>query len=190
MLAAGATLPVLSPDLFALFRGVHPAAGYALRTLNPQQNATVVAMIDQIIPETDTLGAKGVLVNEFIDVILTEWATDSERQNFLDGLTDVDRQSLELFGKTFVEALPAQQLALLRSMDEAAAAARSRRPPQHYTAVEARERHLQGDFFMVLKGITLHGYYTSEVGFTKELRLEIIPGALHGCELIDEAKKA
>ena len=43
-------------------------------------------MIDQIIPSTDTPGAKGARVNEFIDVILTEWATPEERKNFLDGL--------------------------------------------------------------------------------------------------------
>jgi hypothetical protein len=29
--------------------------------------------------------------------------------------------------------------------------------------------------------MTLYGYYTSEIGFTKELGKEIIPGAYHGC---------
>jgi hypothetical protein len=29
--------------------------------------------------------------------------------------------------------------------------------------------------------MTVHGYYTSEIGFTQELKLEIIPGAQHGC---------
>jgi len=33
----------------------------------------------------------------------------------------------------------------------------------------------------VFKNMTLHGYYTSEVGFTQELKLQIIPGAQHGC---------
>jgi hypothetical protein len=109
MLAAGAALPALSTDMFAFFRGAHPADGYALRTLNPHQNATVVAMIDQIIPETDTPGAKGARVNEFIDVILTEWANDTERKNFLDGLAGVDKKSNELFAKDFADASPAQR---------------------------------------------------------------------------------
>ena len=113
-------MPALSPDLFAIFRDAHPADGYTLRTLNPHQNATVVAMIDLIIPETDTPGAKGARVNEFIDVILTEWAHDDERKNFLDGLADVDKQSNELFAKDFVDASARQQLALLRALDEAA----------------------------------------------------------------------
>jgi Gluconate 2-dehydrogenase subunit 3 len=182
ILAAGAALPALTPDLFAFFRSAHPADGYALRTLNLQQNATVVAMIDQIIPETDTPGAKGARVNEFIDVILTEWATDAERQNFLDGLAGVDKQSNELFGKDFSSASSAQQLALLRAMDEAAAFESINRPPRPADYEdEGHDKQLQGNFFSVFKGITLHGYYTSEIGFTQELKLQIIPGAQHGC---------
>src|SRR5206468_1353320 len=89
MLTAGAVLPAMTPELFAFYRQAHPDASYSLRTLNPHQNDTVVAMIDQIIPATDTPGAKAARVNEFIDVILTEWATDEERRNFLDGLAEI-----------------------------------------------------------------------------------------------------
>src|SRR5713226_9918950 len=121
MLTAGAVLPALTPELFAFYRQAHPASSYALRTLNPHQNDTVVAMIDQILPATDTPGAKAARVNEFIDVILTEWANDEERRNFLSGLADVDKRSNELFGKTFASASPEQQLTLLRSLDETAA---------------------------------------------------------------------
>ena len=183
MLTAGAVLPTLTPELFAFYQQAHPQAGYALRTLNPHQNDTVVAMIDQIIPATDTPGAKVARVNEFIDVILTEWATENERRNFLAGLADVDKQSNELFGKDFAAASPAQQLVLLRSMDAAAEVARSEqekeRPP--YWEPQGRDTHMQGDFFTVFKNMTLHGYYTSEIGFTQELKLKIIPSALHGC---------
>jgi hypothetical protein len=44
-----------------------------------------------------------------------------------------------------------------------------------------RDTQLRGNFWLVFKGITLHGYYTSEIGFTQELKLQIIPGAQHGC---------
>src|SRR6266550_3478857 len=57
--AASAVLPVFSPELFALFRQAQPPPGYTLRTLTPQLNELVLAMIDQIIPATDTPGAKG-----------------------------------------------------------------------------------------------------------------------------------
>jgi hypothetical protein len=190
LIMAGGVLPALPTDLFAFFQEVHPASGYALRTLNPHQNDTVVTMIDQIIPATDTPGAKAARVNEFIDVILTEWAVDDERQNFLAGLAGVDKQSNELFGKNFVDASPAQQFALLRAMDESVASARARRMRHGNTIPDDRDRQLRGEFFSVFKGITLHGYYTSEIGFTQELDLQIIPGAQHGCVPLPEQKKA
>src|ERR1700688_4523565 len=119
MLAAGAVLPVFSSPLAAFFREAQAQTGpgYKLRTLNPHQNATVVTMTDLIIPETDTPGAKAARVNEFIDVILTEWATPEERKNFLDGLAGIDKQSQSLYGKNFADASPEQQLVQLRAVD-------------------------------------------------------------------------
>jgi hypothetical protein len=190
LLLAGGVLPALPTDLFAFFQGAHPASGYALRTLNAHQNDTVVAMMDLIIPETDTPGAKGAHVNEFIDVILTEWANDEERQNFLAGIAGVDKQSNELFGKNFVDASPQQQVTLLRAMDDSVAAQRARRMRHGNTIPEDRDKQLRGEFFTVFKGVTVHGYYTSEVGFHKELKLEIIPGAQHGCVPLPAGKKA
>ena len=180
LLISGAVLPSLSAEAFALFRAAHPAEGYAVRTLNPHQNATVMAMTDLIIPETDTPGAKLARVNEFIDLILTEWATEEERANFLAGLADVDQQSNELFSKNFIDASAAQQNALLRALDDTAMGGRTaatRRP----IYPDQRDRQLKGNFWAVFKGITMHGYYTSEIGFTQELKLQIIPGAQHGC---------
>src|SRR6202047_2224412 len=93
LLGAGAALPVFDPSLLAAFQDAHPRSTYTLRTLNAHQNDTVVTMTDLIIPETDTPGAKAVRVNEFIDLILTDWAHDDERKNFLAGLDDVDKRS-------------------------------------------------------------------------------------------------
>jgi hypothetical protein len=193
ILAAGAAIPAFSPKLVAFFGEARAQVGpaYKLRTLSPQQNTTVTAMVDLIIPATDTPGAKAARVNEFIDVILTEWATDGERQNFLNELAGVDKQSNELFGKNFVAASPEQQTALLRAMDDAAMAAHAERHAHHGNRVpDERDRQLAGNFWDIFKGITLHGYYTSETGFSQELNLQIIPGAYHGCVPLLVEKKA
>ncbi len=168
-LAAGAISPTLAPQLFAFFQEAHPASGYALRTLNPHQNATVVLMSEMIIPETDTPGAKGARVNEFIDVILTEWATEEDRGHFLEGLAGVDKQSNELFSEDFVDASPAQQLALMRALDETIAMGPLAARRVTGTPCPNGTRNSKAISLSVFKGITLHGYYTSEVGFTREL---------------------
>jgi len=178
--AAGAALPAFSPELFALFRQAQPPPGYTMRTLTGHLDDTVLAMIDQIIPATDTPGAKGARVNEFIDVILTEWALPEERQRFLDGLAGIDKQSQSLYGKDFCAATPEQQAVQLRAIDDAVMTNRSVRP-RHGNTVPKPDAQLEGDFWEVFKRITIHGYYTSEIGYKEELKLEIIPGAQHGC---------
>jgi glucoside 3-dehydrogenase (cytochrome c) hitch-hiker subunit len=190
LLMAGGMLPAVPKDLLAFLAGAHPEAGYTLRTLNPHQDATAVAMMDLIIPATDTPGAKGAKVNEFIDVILTEWAMEDERKDFLDGLAGMDKKSTELFGKDFVDASAEQQVTLLRAMDEAVATKGPRRMRHNNTIPSDRDRQMKGEFFSVFKNITVHGYYTSEIGFSKELRQEIIPGAQHGCVPVPAERKA
>ncbi|HLK04590.1 MAG TPA: gluconate 2-dehydrogenase subunit 3 family protein [Candidatus Acidoferrum sp.] len=187
LLGAGAVLPAIPPDLFAMLRNVQPGEGYSLRSLDAHQNATLVAMIDLILPETDTPGAKGARVNEFIDLILTEWATPEEKKNFLDGVADIDKKSNELYAKNFVDATAAQQDALLRSIDDVAMANRQR-PVRHGNTVPEPDAHMKGPFWVVFKNITLFGYYTSQVAFEKELKLQIIPGAQHGCSPADAIK--
>jgi hypothetical protein len=179
--AAGAVLPVFSPELLALFRQAQPPPGYTLRTLTPRLNDTVVAMAEQIIPATDTPGAKGARVNEFIDVILTEWATPEERAHFIAGLEEIDKQSQRLFGKNFADASSEQQLAQLRAIDDVTLAGRVA-SAHHGNHVPEADTQLKGNFWGVFKRITVHGYYTSEVGFSQELKLQIIPGAQHGCQ--------
>src|SRR5438094_10042773 len=174
VLTAGAVLPALTPELFAFYQQAHPGGSYSLRTLNPHQNDTVVAMIDQIIPATDTPGAKGARVNEFIDVILTEWATPEERARFLEGLAGIDKESQQLFGKNFAEASPQQQLTQLRAVDDATLAGRTSRV-RHGNTIPEPDAQLKGDFWEVFKRITVHGYYTSEIGLTQALKLQIIP---------------
>ena len=62
-------------------------------------------------------------------------------------------------------------------------------PKPHHTAHQDRDQQLQGNFFGVFKRLTLFGYYTSEIGFTQELKKEIIPGSYHGCRLVADVNK-
>ncbi len=120
LLLGTAALPLLPREVFALLRQVHnelPATP-ALKTLNPHEDATVTTMAELIIPQTETPGAKAVRVNEFIDLILTEWYDDEDRTKFRAGLANVDTQSRDLFGKDFVDCAAAQQKQLLTALDE------------------------------------------------------------------------
>jgi hypothetical protein len=189
LLSAAAVTPLLPPEFSLLLQQARPAAGYKLRTLTPHQNDIVVAMIDLIIPVTDTPGAKAARVNEFMDVILTDWAKEDERTRFLAGLNEVDGQSTELFGKQFLEATTLQQTALLQVLDDAVDWQRLPPPDKKDFLPDYPCLQLRGEFFRSFKIVTIHGYYTSEIGMTQELKREIIPGAYHGCTPVTSDKK-
>jgi hypothetical protein len=181
MLASTTALSALSADALFWFEGVHAqiAKASALKTLTPDQDATVTTIAELIIPQTNTPGAKATKVNEFIDLMLSDWYDDVAKAAFLAGLADVDQRSQKLFGKKFVACSEAQQKKLLTALDKEALDARKQEP-----AAAAAGAPFPFNFFGMMKRLTLVGYYTSEVGFTKELRKSIIPPTHKGCALI------
>src|SRR5258707_11252668 len=120
LMGAASVFSVLSSDLLAATLRAQLAANKAgtLRTLYPAQNEIVVAMSDAMIPATDTPGAKAAKVNEFIDLILTDWVTEEERKIFLEGLAEADRKSDALFGHGYAAATPKEQAAIVQIFDE------------------------------------------------------------------------
>src|SRR5438309_121785 len=181
LLAGAAMLPLLSRDTLAFFREVHeqlPATS-ALKTLNPHQDVTITTIAELIIPQTNTPGAKAARVNEFIDLILTEWYDEEEKSTFLTGLADVDSRTRELYGKNFVECGEIQQVEILQALDDEVAA-------RTEDVRRRRNRPPEKNFFFMIKQLTLVGYYTSQVGFEQELHGEIIPSRHAGCVPLEE----
>jgi hypothetical protein len=187
LLASAAALPLLSRRAFSMFQAVHEQLleQPLLRTLNPHQNATVTTIAELLIPQTNTPGAKAARVNEFIDLILTEWYDEDEKSTFLTGLTDVDARSRDLFGKDFVDCAENPQVDLLRALDDELAASRT-----DMRRGSSRRLPPERNFFFMIKQLTLIGYYTSQIGFEQELHGEIIPARHAGCVPLDgEAAK-
>jgi len=115
------------------------------RTLNAAQQKLVTQIAEMIIPETDTPGATSVKVPEFIDLILTEWATEEEKAAFLAGLADIDVQSVAMGSPRFVELAEAKRGEFLTGLDA--------KRPAKAGAAHAFER---------IKALTVYGYFTSE----------------------------
>ncbi len=177
-LSAGLALPTLgalTPDgLLAAARAIHDRIrsapqDQAFLVLTDHQNAMITVLAELIIPETDSPGATGALVNRFVDVMLAEWFEEDEREEFLRGLVALDGRSVSTLGAPFLALEEAQRIVLLSGLDAEVAA--------------LREAHLptEDHFFRRMKWLTLYGYYTSEVGATEELQQVIIPARYEPC---------
>ena len=188
LLASAAAISALPQEAFALLaQASAQAADSGLRrTLSPHQDATVIAITEMIIPRTDTPGAKDAKVNEFIDLLLTEWYEPAETKQFLDGLERVDAQSRKLFSANFVDCQPDQQIQLLKQLD---ATAMDFAHNRHKATDDDDDLLPPKDFFYHLKKLTITGYYTSEIGLDEELHQEIIPPPYTGCAPVSEEAK-
>jgi hypothetical protein len=149
-LGAALALPFLprnAETAIKLGESLHRRLGdVPFRTLNREQQALVTTIAEMIIPETDTPGATSVKVPEFIDLILTEWASDEERATFLAGLADIDAHSAALGTPRFVDMLPAGRLDLFTTLD-----------------VKRADKTGAGHAVVRLKALTVYGYFTSRV---------------------------
>jgi glucoside 3-dehydrogenase (cytochrome c) hitch-hiker subunit len=189
LLLGTAAIPLLPKEALALFRQVHAnvPSNPVPKTLNAHQDATVTAIAEWIIPQTDTPGAKAVRVNEFIDLILTDWYDEADRAKFLAGLANVDTQSRDLFGKDFVDCPVAQQKQMLTVLDEELTEERQ----SNVFTTRRRRRLLAADksFFYAIKQLTLVGYFTSEEGAKQALHYEVIPSQHIQCAPMPEEEE-
>lgn len=122
--------------------------------------ALVSRVADLIIPATDTPGAIGAGVPEYVDRVVS---LNPEHQGLMRaGLEWLDVRSRELFAGRFLDASETQQIQLLQPLsDEVDRQQRSRSTPSA-TDVPVR-------FFRLVKNLTADGYYTSRVGLIDEL---------------------
>jgi glucoside 3-dehydrogenase (cytochrome c) hitch-hiker subunit len=177
--ALSAAVPGLfCTDAFAQAHTRAQAAGKP-RTLDPLQEATVTRVADLIVPQTDTVGATGVGVTAFIDLLLTESMPPVQRERFLAGLALINARSQEQYGAPLPSARPEQQQELVRSLDE-------QLPQRDPSPAEARALEhspvTAEHTYAALKALVLLGYFTAEP-VAKQLLISapIIPGKYDGC---------
>jgi hypothetical protein len=123
------------------------------RFFNAQEIATIAAISGLIIPPDEhSPGAEAAGVPAFIDLMVSESSSDVKKL-WREGLMALDKRSQERFSTPFVTANSAQQVTLLKAISK-----------NEYNARSIEER-----FFIAIKGLTVDGYYTSQVGIHEDL---------------------
>lgn len=134
---------------------------HAATYFTPAQRATVGAMAQQIIPTTDTPGAREAGVPRFIELMVADWFNDAERTVFVDGLADLERRA----GGSFADMSAVDQLELLESLEAEAADQR------WYNAGETlRVWDETAPCICQFKELAVLGFLLSDVGSTQFLR--------------------
>ena len=183
-MGATAALAGLSPDQLSALLAPGAPRVPARAFFTAEQREAVDALVDAIIPETDTPGAVEAGVTDYIELIVAEWYQADERERFMRGLAHVDEHSEALGGVRFAYAGASAQVAILTGLEaEGMELMRS--------ASGVGERlDAPRPFFHQFRSLVLHGYYTSEIGMRDELLFRRIPGSFNGCVDVTEVTRS
>jgi hypothetical protein len=174
---------VSAPAILGVLSGCSPKAstGVAWKPvfLTEGQGAVVAEVAELMIPRTDTPGAGDVGVPAFIDLMLKDCYTKEDQERFIHGLNALDEDAKAAQGKGFMQLAPEQRMALVQKAHDAAAAEERNKslPPAQ----------LERPFVLMMKELSMLGYFTSKVGATQVLQYIAVPGAFHACIPVAEA---
>lgn len=171
------------------------APAYTPAFFGAHEYALISRMADLIIPATDTPGAVGAGVPEYIDRVVS---LNAEHQGLMRaGLDWLDARSRELFSVAFLEGREMQQIQILQPLSDEADRQQQARLTARYRAggdggiyyvprTDATETGQRPNpappavppvssaevpvrFFRLVKNLTADGYYTSRTGLIDEL---------------------
>ena len=145
---------------------------------SPEQRELVATASELILPTTDTPGARAAGVHDFIEMMLSDWLEEGEREAFLAGLADLDARSRDRSGVDFARADASTQHEILSDLEKAAT--------ERVAGPIAMRRKPPETFFLALKELTVVGYYTSEIGATQELHWQAAPGVWLSCAPLEQ----
>jgi hypothetical protein len=123
---------------------------------------------ETIIPATpDSGGAKTAGVVGFMEEIVRDFYSPAERTAYMDGLLQIQATSQERFsGRDFVSLTPENRHAVLLTFEKPNATP---------------------DYYLMIKQLTVWGYFSSEVGATQALAHIPVPGRYASCITVDPA---
>ncbi len=117
----------------------------------------IAEIAEMIIPATKTAGAKETGVPAFIEMMIQECYRKPEQEMFAKGLKNLESKA-KAMGGSFVSLKNEDKTKLLDELE-----------------AEAMKNPRAPSFWILLKELTLIGYYTSEVGMTQSMEYVPIP---------------
>jgi len=168
----GGALMASSGILAACARTEHKgAAANGVVTRDDQDLLADIA--DTIYPTTaSSPGAKAAGVGPVMTLLLNDCYEPPDQQRAIRGLADFRAACSKRHGATFSSLPRAQREQFLREVDA--------------EATKAGDKH----YFHLVRDLTNTAYFSSEVGMTKALRYDRIPGKWIGCMPLEPGQPA
>lgn len=171
---------VISAPALSILNGCQPQVKETAsdgKLLNSNQQGIVAAISALIIPVTDTRGALEAGVPEFVELMIADCYPTEDQNRFISGIDEIDKDAKSAYNKSFLELEEPQQIELLTKIEKEAVEKRTSDPEFVPPAL------------LMLKELTLIGYFTSEIGATQALSYVHVPGKYEPCSPLQPGQK-
>jgi len=132
-----------------------------------------VAFLDEvaetILPKTTTAGAKEAEVGKFMTVMVNDCYGEADQKLFHEGINKLDKACSKMHGHSFMKADAAHRKELLISLDKEA---------KEY--MKNKKQDDPNHYFLMMKQLTLLGYFTSKPGMEQNFNYQQVPGKYDG----------
>ena len=135
--------------------------------ISAEQEALLADVADVIIPTTGTPGAKAAGADKFITRVIRDCFEMEDQKKFYSGLEKIDALGKEVYGKGFSSLDKTQQNDIIK-----------------------RTTVADKPYFLQIKGLTVTGYFTSEIGATQALDYLPVPGRFDGSYPMPKGQKS
>ncbi|MES3034413.1 MAG: gluconate 2-dehydrogenase subunit 3 family protein [Gemmatimonadota bacterium] len=127
---------------------------------------------DTILPDTaKSPGAKAAKTGAFMAIMVTDTYSPEDQAVFRDGMKALDEASKKANGgASFTAASAAQRTTLLEALDK-----------EQFDFQKSRKPDDKQHYFRMMKELTMTGFFTSEIGYTKAMRYVESPGRFDPC---------
>ena len=127
---------------------------------------------DTILPTTaKSPGAKAANTGAFMALMVTDTYSPEDQKVFRDGMTALNEASKKANGgATFMAATPAQRTTLLTALDK-----------EQFDFQKTKKKEEPQHYFRMMKELSMLGFFTSEIGYTKAMRYKESPGPFQPC---------
>jgi gluconate 2-dehydrogenase gamma chain len=178
---------VSGPTVMGILNGcaLKHALSYTPVFFNEEQAVIIGDLAENIIPRTNTPGAKDAGVPAFIDAFVKDVYTKEEQEKLLVELKEFNEGSRDRYHRFFIECTPDSQ-ALYVNQVNIDALKEMRNIADGWWATTKAER----SFLLKMKELTILGFFSSEIGATQVLQYNPAPGPFQGCVPLEKVGKA
>ncbi|MEG3656798.1 gluconate 2-dehydrogenase subunit 3 family protein [Arenibacter palladensis] len=139
--------------------------------ISEKEKFILIELVDCIIPATSTPGAKELSIDKFILTMIADCYDKNVQKNFIAGLGELNDTTKKTYNAEFTDLTNGQRAEIF-----------------HQLTKKLTAPNTEGNFFPLVRDLTIFGYIKSKYYLLNIVKYEFIPSRFNGSFPLNEVK--